>query len=318
MNDGMCQSHILAIVIPAYKANYLSEALDSIALQTDKRFCVYIGDDNSSEDIESIVSKYDGRFNYIYKRFEENLGGKDLVAQWERCIDMTRNEPWIWLFSDDDIMDSECVSAFYRKLDSITTETDLLRFDVKILNRNVLTDYSSLPEVISSEYLFKGKMNGKMPCFAVEYIFSRNVYNRCDRFQNFDLAWHSDIATWMKFGKKGIHTIKGPKIIWRNSGENITGSVDKKMEQRKWNATVSFFCWLRHTFFKDSFKWKSYTDFIFIKVLYGNSYTMPMSLCLNNAKAFLGCTFRKIMLISFLYLYKALYFLKLTFISDRN
>ena len=75
--------HKLAIVIPAYKAKYLSETLDSIASQTDKRFCVYIGDDCSPEKIDNIVSQYKDKFNYVYQHFDTNLGGKDLVAQWE-------------------------------------------------------------------------------------------------------------------------------------------------------------------------------------------------------------------------------------------
>ena len=49
----------LAIVIPAYKAKYLPETLDSLVAQTDKRFHVYIGDDKSPEDIETIVKRYD-------------------------------------------------------------------------------------------------------------------------------------------------------------------------------------------------------------------------------------------------------------------
>ena len=85
----------LAIIIPAYKAAFLPAALDSIAAQTCKDFTVYVGDDCSPEPIGSIVEKYRDKMDIVYKRFDTNLGGTDLVAQWERCIAMSQNEPYI-------------------------------------------------------------------------------------------------------------------------------------------------------------------------------------------------------------------------------
>ena len=107
----------LAIVIPAYKDSFLKESLDSIVSQTCKNFTLYIGDDCSPYDLKMIVDKYKGSMNVVYKRFETNLGGKDLVAQWERCINLTQGEPYIWLFSDDDILENNCVEEFYKILD---------------------------------------------------------------------------------------------------------------------------------------------------------------------------------------------------------
>lgn len=95
----------LAIVIPAYKSTFLAAALDSIAVQTCQDFTLYIGDDNRPNHLGAIVDRYRDRINLVYHRFDTNLGGKDLVAQWERCIDMSQGEEWIWLFSDDDVME---------------------------------------------------------------------------------------------------------------------------------------------------------------------------------------------------------------------
>ena len=81
---------------------------------------MYIGDDCSPGNLYSIVEKYENRIPIVYKHFDENLGGKDLVAQWERCIDLVGDEEWIWLFSDDDIMDPTCVENFYRYIASVS------------------------------------------------------------------------------------------------------------------------------------------------------------------------------------------------------
>ena len=108
----------LAIIIPAYKATFLPAALDSIAEQTCKDFTLYIGDDCSPEPIGDIVEKYRDQINLVYQRFDTNLGGKDLVAQWERCIALSQGEPYIWLFSDDDVMEPNCVEELFKTIDS--------------------------------------------------------------------------------------------------------------------------------------------------------------------------------------------------------
>ena len=89
----------MAIVIPAYKGRFLKETLDSIAVQAHKdEFVLYIGDDASPERLDKIVESYQNKVNLVYHRFSENMGGKDLVAHWERCIQLSA-EPFIWLFS---------------------------------------------------------------------------------------------------------------------------------------------------------------------------------------------------------------------------
>ena len=114
----------LAIVIPAFKAKFLAETLSSIASQTSQDFKLYICDDCSREPIEDIVKSFEGRLSFAYNRFDNNLGGVSLVRQWERCIALT-SEEWIWLFSDDDIMETNCVEEFYNSLNGSTGKFDV-------------------------------------------------------------------------------------------------------------------------------------------------------------------------------------------------
>ena len=288
----------LAIVIPAYKSRYLSETLDSIAAQTDQRFCVYIGDDCSPENIGDIVERYKGKFNYVYKRFDTNLGGKDLVAQWERCIAMTKGEEWIWLFSDDDIMDKGCVSGFYEQIVNKDIQCDLFRYDVQILKKGKLIESTDFPIETDSVFLLKNVLAGKCHCYAVEYIFSRDIYMRMNGFQNFDLAWNSDIATWIKFGINKIHTIKGYLVLWRDSGENITTINDMNMLYRKWNATTAFYIWLRDFFRVNSLHNLFFIDEFYIRTIYGTSKILPLKYCLKESKEYIGHGIRKWIMLS--------------------
>ena len=116
------QTNQLAILIPAYKPDFLAQALQCLARQTDQRFAIYIFDDASPADIHGIARSILGARPFIFKRFEKNLGGTSLPQHWNRCVAET-NEPWLWLFSDDDLMDDNCVAAFHKFLETEDAES---------------------------------------------------------------------------------------------------------------------------------------------------------------------------------------------------
>ena len=154
----------LAIVIPAYKSTFLRETLESIANQTDKGFTLYIGDDCSPYDLKSIVNEFQNRINIVYHRFEENLGGENLVAHWERCIALTNGEPYIWLFSDDDTMDPRCVESF-NSLPNHVKENSLVHFDIKMiddLDGGKVKDLPVFPPKLSAGDYLEAKLRGKV------------------------------------------------------------------------------------------------------------------------------------------------------------
>lgn len=234
----------LAIVIPAYKPNYLRKALDSISKQTNKDFCLYIGDDCSPYNLKEIVDDYNDVIDIEYYRFESNVGGKDLVKQWNRCISLSKNEEWIWLFSDDDIMDENCVQDFYDAIRNYP-DYDLYHFNVLEINKDEeIIRKIKYPDVVSSRELHCGKILGNLQCYVVEFIFKRSVYEKNAGFVSFDLAWGSDIATWIVFSKgTGVKTIEGSCVRWRFSGDNISTDESVDILKRKALATLDFYSW---------------------------------------------------------------------------
>jgi glycosyltransferase involved in cell wall biosynthesis len=236
----------LAIVIPAYKATYLRDTLESIATQSCQDFTVYIGNDASPEDLYEIIASFSDRINIIYTKFEHNLGGVNLVSHWKRCIDLTRNEEWIWLFSDDDIMQKECVESFYAYLNE-NSKADLLHFNMSFIDfaGRVTKTCNDFPNHLPVTDFFSRRTKFQINSTVVEYIFSRHVYEQEGGFTNNDLAWCADDATWIRFGRiNGINTIQGPRVLWRNSGLNISANVkDKSIVIRKVNANVNHVKW---------------------------------------------------------------------------
>lgn len=238
----------LAIIIPAYKSTFLQSALDSIATQTCQDFTLYIGDDDSPCDIRGIVDRYRKKVDLVYKRFDNNLGGRNLVAQWERCIDMSRGEEWLWLFSDDDVMEPRCVEEFYRTK-ALKPESELFHFNVSLIDDrgDTLTETKHYPEHLTAYEYLDGKFHGQLNSFVVEFVFKRSLFLRAGRFVNFDLAWGSDMITWIKMAdaSKGIFTIDGPEVKWRLGNENISPDKSEAILLRKLHAEIDNACWIK-------------------------------------------------------------------------
>lgn len=261
----------LAIVIPAYKITFLDEALLSISNQTCKDFVLYIGDDASPDDIKRVIDKYSHEMTIKYHRFDTNQGGTDLVAQWERCIDMVQDEEWIWLFSDDDTIDTNCVEAFYNQLKTNDT-FDIYHFNVNIINtegtiikNEIVLKY---PVLIDHYTYYKRKLSGKLSSYVVEYIFNKETFYKSGRFQNFDLAWGSDVATWVKLSyAKNMCTIPVSTVNWRRSLLNISPNNSELMVIRKLNSVIKFLSWSKKYFELKGRNVKWFNHFIFLKQL---------------------------------------------------
>ena len=241
----------LAIVIPAYKERYLERTLKSLAAQTCKKFSVYVGDDCSPGNLQKICNKFSQKINLKYVRFAENLGQVSLVGQWERCIALS-NEPWIWLFSDDDLMDSQCVEEFHEKLKSTSANFDLYRFNTLRIDTEdrILKIHPPHPLEESSLEFAYHRFSGGRKSFATEYIFSREVYMENGGMVKFPIGWCSDDASWILFATRtGIYTIKGPFVRWRQSGENIT-THNSKYQSQKIIAAGAFIDWFYQWFKK--------------------------------------------------------------------
>lgn len=244
----------LAIVIPAYKPDFFSRTLQSLADQTCKDFSVYVGDDASPFDLASIVEKYRDHLNVNYFRFANNLGKKNLSDHWKRCVELCNDEDWVCLFSDDDVIESGCIEAFHHT--RIPDSVDVLHFDINLIdaNEHVVQNCPPYPQrITSSEFfdkLFRRQLVARMP----EFIFRKSFLERIG-FISFDLAWRSDTATVLAAGKRGgIVTIKGSKsrVLWRISDSNISGG--KYLEERKNRASLDFFNWSKSFFESNGFE----------------------------------------------------------------
>ena len=171
------QMETVAIIIPAYKASFLRQTLESVAAQTCRDFRVYVGDDKSPEDLQTIVQAYADRIPLVYRRFDENLGGTDLVAHWERCIRLSE-EPLVWLFSDDDLMPSDAVERILAAWNTRGSELFFARFPLSVVDADghlKMSNPALTDRVISGYEFLLDKLSGRISSAACEYVFSRKL-----------------------------------------------------------------------------------------------------------------------------------------------
>lgn len=218
----------VAIIIPFYKRTFFRETLDSLAAQTDQRFTVYIGNDASPENPDDLLEEFEGKFNFVYKKFERNLGGTSLITQWHRCIEMMQDEEWFMILGDDDYIDRNYVYAFNQAYQQNA-----------LLNYNVIKSFSKIVDEKNKIIIDKTEELNKLNCSAVdafiakatglinsslsEHFFYRKKYNEI-KFRDFPLAWFADDFAILMFSGYGqIFLLKNAMCYVRMSSVNISG-----------------------------------------------------------------------------------------------
>lgn len=232
-----------SFVLPAYKAKYLRQAIDSILAQTYNDYELIIVNDASPEDLDSIVSQYDdNRIKYF--RNVENIGGKDLVHQWNHSISYAVGQ-YIILASDDDVYEPKYLDELDILVNSYPSVA-VFRTRVQKINEdgNIKSIESYMKEYSSAlEYLYSrssGYMFGGIPF----YVFKKDALTELGGFINFPFAWYSDDATIAMMAKNGI--VVSDKILFsfRMSGYNITTKPnDAAMLRGKLRATDMYYEW---------------------------------------------------------------------------
>jgi hypothetical protein len=221
---------MLAIVIPYFKLTFFEETLHSLSIQTDKRFKVYIGDDASPENPSVLLENYKGQFEFVYCRFEENLGSISLVQQWNRCIALTATEEWLMVLGDDDSLSPTCIEDFYTHLPKIIgNHCTVVRYatevnDVIHQNRSPIYTHPELEKITD---FFCRRIANVTRSSLSEYVFKREAYLKYN-FHNYDLAWYADDRAWLEFSDFGtIYTINTSHLIIGLSDQNISRATYK-------------------------------------------------------------------------------------------
>lgn len=245
-----------SFVLPAYKATYLQQAMQSILSQTYSDFELIVVDDCSPEDIEGIVSGFkDERISYF--RNEKNIGGHDLVGQWNKCLSYAEGE-YVILATDDDLYAPEFLKTFVPLIWEYPS-VDIFRARVLLVNSNneILAIDRCYKQYLSSVEFYFHMLHG-MKGGIPQYIFRREALVNKGGFVNFPKAWASDDATALMMSGNGVVTSQEHLVRFRWSSINI--SNDRRCGLEKFQARLLFSKWLQEhqTAVGEDERWKTF------------------------------------------------------------
>lgn len=236
----MQDTPLFSFIMPAYKAEFIKESVDSILRQTCHDLELIIVDDCSPEPVGEIVRNYtDSRMTYY--RNEQNLGGKDLVAQWNKCLEYAKGE-WVILATDDDIYAPTFLETFMRQHED-HPEADLFRARIGLIDENGrITDIERCQEEYVSPVHFFYEINAGMKGGVPQHIFRREKLVRNGGFVSFPKAWASDDATAIMLSDNGVLFSQKPLVFFRYSGQNI--STKGRYAEEKVQARILYSNWV--------------------------------------------------------------------------
>lgn len=234
-----------SFVLPAYKSDYLQDAIESILQQTLNDFELIIVDDASPYNLESIVNQYNDN-RIVFHRNENNIGGKNLVSNWNKCIKYAKGE-YVILASDDDIYSPFFLQQVDERIKDYP-DVDIIRSRVnRIDSDGIITDIEQIykPFMPFSEFVFywsKGIIN----CIA-NYAFKRTVLLDAGGFVDMPCAWYSDDITIVNMSVNGIATTDDALFYFRTSDKSISWTFNQETIRKKWKANGMFYQWFNDT-----------------------------------------------------------------------
>lgn len=233
----------ITFLLPAFKAKYLAEMLESIKNQTYTDFKVLISDDCSPEPIREVCEPYLADPRFIYRRNEENMGSKSLVAHWNLLVDLCDTE-YLVMSSDDDVYSPTFLEEMIRLLKKYP-KVDLLRARVQTIDTDgKRTNVDSPTDEYESqkEYLYNTVTTIRLQCIA-NFVCRTSSLKQIGGYQDFPLAMASDVAMMLSLCVNGVANSRAVLFSFRCSGENISIKSNSEIDRKKLQACNAFIPW---------------------------------------------------------------------------
>ncbi|AJW64736.1 Spore coat polysaccharide biosynthesis protein SpsA [Elizabethkingia miricola] len=233
---------MVSFILPAYKAKFLKQAIESILLQSYSDFELIIVDDASPEPVQEVVSSFgDPRIKYY--RNEQNIGGQSLVKQWNHSIRYAKGK-YLVLAADDDLYYPD----FLEKCIALAgkyPEADLIRTGVEQIdeNNNIIGIDGILPQYCSKYQFVYYWLNAIVFTCIGNYMFKTEVIQK-KQFIDFPFAFGSDTASTIDMAENGVANTE--EMLFRFRISSIHLSSNKGRLKEKLEAITLLFTWLRN------------------------------------------------------------------------
>lgn len=214
---------LVTIAIPAYKTEFLSEAIESALRQTYSNIEVIVVDDCSPNGVKTVADRFhDDRMRYYCN--EVNVGAEDPSRNWQRCLELARGE-YICILCDDDVYAPENIETLVelaQKYPSCSAfRSGMIRINEKGKTRGY---YALAPEHESvEEYLWHYHSRSNHQTIS-EWMMRTSTLKAIGGYVASPMAWASDCTTvYLLAEQGGVASSPKRQVSFRFSSVNISG-----------------------------------------------------------------------------------------------
>ena len=220
-----------SIGIPAFKARFLKECIDSILSQTFNDFELIIINDCSPDEILKIVNEYnDSRIKYYEN--ESNTGAENVIDNWNKCLGLAKGDFFI-LMGDDDKLEPNYLEEFNNLINNYP-ELDVFHCRLKIINENSeeIEVSNCCPDFETTDSYILNCLEGRSEQFISDFVYRKSTLLNNGGFYKLPLAWCSDyVSAFIASGDKGIAYTSSPIFIYRKNQFNITTTSSLELKR---------------------------------------------------------------------------------------
>ena len=218
------------IAIPAFKARYLCNAIESCLNQTFSDFEIVVVDDASPENLASVVEKFDdNRIRFF--RNDKNFGAIDVVDNWNKCLEYAKGE-YIICMGDDDRLKPCCLEEIaklmekYPRLGLYHSWTEIIDEDDKVFDiQEHRPEWESVYSLVWHKWMYRRRQYIGDFCFNVQLLRDNGG------FYKLPLAWASDeISAAIAAIPYGVANTQVPCFQYRVNRHTISKSANDKIK----------------------------------------------------------------------------------------
>ena len=237
-----------SILIPAYKAKFLEEAIESCLSQRYDDYEIVIVDDASPEHLDEIVDHFvDARIRYY--RNDKNCGALNVVDNWNICLSYCTGD-YVICMGDDDRLLPNCLMEYAALIEKFP-DLNVYHAWTEIIdeNGNFVKLLEPRPVFESCMSLIWNRWNGRSQ-FIGDFCFRVSNLRKNGGFFKMPEAWGSDdisVVRAARFG--GIANTQSVCFQYRSSNLTISKGMKDfsyklraKKEEKDWYLNFLSLC----------------------------------------------------------------------------
>ena len=222
-----------SIAIPAYKPEYLDEAVSSVFAQTFGDWELIVVDDASPADLRTIMAPYLADPRVQYYRNEQNFGSVNVVNNWNRCLEYCKGD-YVICMGDDDKLLPNCLADYAALI------AEYPGLGVYHARTEIIDEHSRFSDVTASRCAYESvysfiwhRWNARFLQYVGDFLYETEALRKNGGFYFLPLAWGSDdITAIIAAREKGIANTLQPGFCYRINPATISkaGDIIVKMQ----------------------------------------------------------------------------------------